>query len=501
MNTTVESPKRVVIYTRISRDDTGEGAANERQRQDCETLAALRRWTVVGYEEDISISAYSGKFRPGWNAVVERMKSGSVDIVAAYHIDRITRTVRELTEIIALGQAHGVGIATVNGDIDLTNDTGKMVATILSAVAEQEVERKGARQRRANQQRAADGHPWKSGWRAFGFTLDGQQVPEEAALIREAADLVLDGAPLRSIVKRWKGLGVTTPRSSKGVDGWTHNGVRSILLNPRNAGIATYKGEQIGKGNWEPIFSEETHMLLVAKLTNPSRLTRPVSRGRTASNLLTGIATCGTCGETVQGGTGHKGGLIYQCKNYHVSTLREEADAIVRDAFAASVALTRPGLLMPIRKPTSPRDLWEEAERLRNRLNDASTSYANERITLEQLETVSTSLRKKLEAVETQAAEVAGGEDDLFALRAESVNKFLDLNMEGQRAILSRLAVIVLYPKGRGRRNVPIDQQVTVHLRVTRKASSGRFIPEDKNDGSHLVDSEYLLPALNERTA
>ena len=128
------------------------------------------------------------------------------------------------------------------------------------------------------------------------------------------------------------------------MDGWTHNSVRKILLNPRNAGIATYNGEVVGKGKWEPIISEETHALLVAKLTNPARLTRTKapSRGRAAENLLR-HRQVRTCGENVNAGSGHKGLPIYQCASYHVSTSRPEADEIVRSAFAATVALVRPG--------------------------------------------------------------------------------------------------------------------------------------------------------------
>jgi site-specific DNA recombinase len=461
------SHKRAVIYTRISRDDTGEGRSNARQREDCEKLADLRGWTVVAVEEDISVSAYSRKKRPGWERVLGMVERGEVDLVLAWHLDRMTRSILDLEDLILLAEHHGVGMATVTGDIDLTTDVGQMVARILAAVARAEVMRKAARQRSANQQRRAEGKPWPSGWRPFGFEMDGTQIPHEAKLIREAVEAVLDGRSLRSIVRDWKELGVSTPRSAKGADGWTHNGVRSILLNPRNAGLQTYQGQVVGKGAWEPIISEETHTLLAAKLTDPRRLTRSGSKtGRAASNLLTGIAVCATCGGTVDAGTGHKGKLIYQCKGYHVSTERSEADEIVRSAFAAALALTRPGLLLPTPTPDVPALLWEEAGRLRDRLTMLSTSFAEGGITIEQLEAASRSVGDQLEEVERRIGEADHERTSPYTIRAESVQKFLHLDLEGQRAILLRLASITLHPKGRGRRNVPIKHQVTVHLRV-----------------------------------
>lgn len=482
------SRKRAVIYTRVSRDDTGEGKSNARQREACEKLADMREWTVTEVCED-SISAYSGKTRPGWQRVLSLAESGEVDVVVAWKLDRITRTVRELSGIIDLSRRSGVAVVTVEGDLDMSNESGKAVATILGAVAEMEVERKGARQRSANAQRRAEGQPWRAGWRAFGYELEGTLVEGEADLIRQAADDVLAGTSLREIVRRWKALGISTPRSDKGVDGWTHNGVRSILLNPRNAGLATYKGQIVGKGVWEPIIAEATHARLVARLTDPARLTRARSRGRLASNLLSGLARCATCGETVNGGTGHKGSLIYQCKGYHVSTDRAEADEIVRRAFASAVALTRPGLLMPTRSNADAEVLRAEAQRLRDSLAELSTSFAGGRITIEQVETATAALRDRLAAIERGLSEAEQSEEDARTLRAENVREFMALDLAGQRAILSRLAVVVLYPKGRGRKNVPITEQVTMHLRATHP-------PTKKNP----TPSEYLLPALADRT-
>jgi hypothetical protein len=275
--------------------------------------------------------------------------------------------------------------------------------------------------------------------------------------------------------------------------------VRKILLNPRNAGLATYKGEVIGKAAWEPIITPETYTLLAAKLNDPSRLTRTESRGRKPSNLLTGIARCATCDEPVTAGTGHKGRPIYECKSYHVSTPRDEADRIVRDTFAMTVATVRPGLLMPIPERGVPALLWEEANKIQDRMNVVTASFAKGAINEEALTAATSSLREQADAIQQQIAEEEADQASPWALRGDSVKKFLDLDLNGQRAILARLAIIKLYPRGRGRRNVRIQEQVTMHLRATRKPSKGRFIPESHNDGSHLTSREYLIAALDEQ--
>ena len=478
--------KRAVIYTRVSRDDTGEGKSNQRQEEDCRKLADLRGWEVTTVEADVSVSASTGKVRPAWERVLGMIERGEVDVVIAWHFDRIARSMIDLEHLIVLAEEHGVGIATVVGDMDLTTDMGQMVARILAAVARQEVQRKARRQKLANQQRAAQGIPWQSGFRAFGFELDGTLRKPEAELIRSAAEAVLAGKSLRSVVRDWNATEHRTDRQAKAGNVWTHRSVRAVLLNPRNAGIATYRGDVIGKGAWEPIVAEDTHILLTAKLTDPKRNSRGGSKGgRKASNLLTGIAVCATCGETVQAG-GSKQGPTYQCKGYHVATLRGEADEAVRGAVLATLSTTRPGLLIPTRPADSDSDAWAEAETIRERLTLLSTSFASGSISIEQLEAATASLNIQLADVETRLTEAGDEPATLAEPRREALQHFDSLDLDGQRDILTRHAVVTLYPKGRGnkRGRVTIKEQVTVFLRVPTKDGGTR-----------------LIPALNERTA
>lgn len=470
--------RRAVIYTRVSRDDSGEGKSNDRQREDCTKLAELRGWTVAAVEEDISISAYGQGRRPAWQRVLDMIERGEVDVVIAWHIDRMTRNMADLEHLIVLSEDKGVGVATVSGDIDLTTDVGRMVARILAAVARAEVERKGARQRRANQQRAAEGIPWSGGWRALGYEKAGKDtvkvVEHEAEHIRQAAEDVLNGTALNEIKRRWGSAGLSTPRSSKGkTKAWTHSGVRSVLLNPRYAGMATYRGEIIGTGNWNPILTTEQHTLLVAKLTDPRRKFGGPKHFGVAENLLSGIAICARCGKPVSAGNGHKGTPIYQCSDYHTSTYRAEADEAVRAAFAMAVALTGPGRVVPLARSVAPDDLLGAADRVKERLSALSTSFAEGRIGIEQLESASASLRHQLREIEAQVQEANEASGDPLTLRSQAARDFLQMNLAGQRGVLAELAEIKLYPKGRGRKSVPIDQQVTMYVRNV----DGRWFP------------------------
>lgn len=466
---------RAVIYTRISKDMTGQQAGVRRQTEDCENLAKYKRWTVVAKESDNSISAYGDKVRPGWEKVLSLVEAGAVDVVVCYHIDRLTRNMRDLERLILLAEKTGVGVITAQGDVDLTTDMGRMIARILAAVARQEVERKGARQKRANQDRASRGIPFASGWRPFGYEKDMRLIPEEAELIARAATDVLAGASLKSIARAWRELGVSTPRSDKGVDGWTHQGVKSILLNPRNAGLATYQGKVVGPGSWEPIFTEEVHHQLVALLTDPKRLTRKTgSNGRSPENLLSAIARCGTCGETVSAGSSN-GRKVYKCKADHVTTPREEADALVRSAFASAVMLTLPGAVLDLPKGEDKDGIWEELEALATRQAAITAAFAEGALGESAWQKANDAINREKASLEGRLATSEGLGPDRNTLHVESIKRFLDMDLQAQRAVLLRLAEITLHPRNR-KRNVPMKQQVSMFLRTTRKGER-RLMP------------------------
>lgn len=316
-----------MIYTRVSRDDTGEGRSNQRQEEACRALCTLRGWDVVGVREDISISAYSGAERPGWDGVLEAIERGEVDVVVAWHLDRMTRSMLDLEHLILLADAHEVGVATAVGDIDLTTDVGRMVARIIAAVARAEVERKSARQKLANRQRAASGQSFMSGPRPFGYEEDRLTVREdEAAAFRKAVDMVLDGTPLAEIAQ-WLREQQFELEPEREVDGelvpakirkWSAPGVRRMVLAPRYVGISTYLGEPAGDGGWPALMDKETRLKVSTMLSDPGRrMNAAIGRGPIPQSLLTGIAYCWRCDATAKIGrskvTGGERVPAYRC--------------------------------------------------------------------------------------------------------------------------------------------------------------------------------------------
>ncbi|HEV2370835.1 MAG TPA: recombinase family protein [Streptosporangiaceae bacterium] len=119
---------------------------------------------------DNDVSAYVRKPRPAWRDLLADVRAGRVDAIVCWHVDRLTRSPRELEDVIDLHDAHGVQLATATEEIDLATPTGRMVARTLGAAARHEAEHKAERQRRERLQQAKAGRPHSTGTRGYGYT-------------------------------------------------------------------------------------------------------------------------------------------------------------------------------------------------------------------------------------------------------------------------------------------------------------------------------------------
>ena len=147
---------KAAVYLRISLDASGDGLAIERQREDCMKIIESRGWTLAGVYEDTK-SASADRVRPGYTALIDSFRQGNFEALICWDLDRLTRKPRELEDWIDWASGGSLALVTANGEADLSTDAGRLFARIKASVARSEVERKGARQRRA--QRRPEAQP------------------------------------------------------------------------------------------------------------------------------------------------------------------------------------------------------------------------------------------------------------------------------------------------------------------------------------------------------
>ncbi|MBO0677194.1 recombinase family protein [Mycolicibacterium sp. S2-37] len=454
---------RAAVYLRQSQDRSGEGLGIDRQRDDVRRLIASRGWTMAAEFVDNDVSATSRKPRPQFSAMMTRVDAGEFDVIVARHMDRLLRRLAELEAVLERCQLASVAIVTAADGVDTSSDGGRLVARILSSVAQGEVERKGARQRSAAVQAAKQGR-WIGGRRAFGYESDGVTIREgEAALIRQGYADVLNGESLAEIARRWQATGLVPTQEAAG---WHRGNVKDVLTNPRSAGLRRYRSAEdrasirqnpelgiTGTAEWPPIVDEATWRAAVRILCDPARRRAPVG----PKGLLTGVAVCGVCGETVHRGGATNRKPMYRCRSgRHVSRQSEPVDAYVEAVVLEVLKRPDAALLWSDDLPDAS-ELMAEADTLRRRRDDIAVDYADGVMTREQFRAMNERVLGRLADVEAKIA-AAGSASPLAIVAAEDVDAaWSDLSVARRRAIIDALCTPVLHLSVRGSRSFNPD--------------------------------------------
>lgn len=289
--------KRAAVYCRISADREGAGLGVARQEKDCRALADTLSLDVVDVYTDNDISAFDRrKTRPAYLRLLEDVRAGRVDVVLAWHTDRLHRSPRELEDWIDACEQGGVTVHTVKaGPLDLATPSGRMAARMFGSVARYESEHKRDRILRKALELADAGKLGNGGPRPFGYQDDRKTVePREADILRRCYADVLAGRPLRAICRDLHEQGITTSTGGP----WSAQGLRYTLLRARNMGWRSHHGRLAAKAEWEAIVDEDTWHQVQAVLKDPGR--QGAGQVRARKYLLTGVLCCGRCGRKLR---------------------------------------------------------------------------------------------------------------------------------------------------------------------------------------------------------
>ena len=284
---------RAAIYARISLDKVGEAAGVGRQIDACRHLADLEGWSVDEVLVDNDLSAYSGACRPEYERLLGLVRRREIDVIVAYHPDRLYRRLADLVELTKVVASAGVEIRTVAaGHVDRNTASGRFTAQVLGAAAEHESARIGERVSAKHRQNAERGNA-HGGGRSYGYRRVAQGqievVPEEASVIRESAARVLGGQSLASIVVDLNERGVPSAHGKK----WRPGSLGMVLRSGRIAGLRESNGTVVGEATWEPILDRATWEQVCSRLNHA-----PVGR-RPKVNLLAGMCRCAECGSVM----------------------------------------------------------------------------------------------------------------------------------------------------------------------------------------------------------
>jgi site-specific DNA recombinase len=166
-------------YSRVSTDR--QDNSSDAQEKKIRTYAEANGFDLIDLAADVD--EFSGDLnRPGIQKVLELVRAGKVDAVIFCKLDRLTRSTRDIEDLMALFKKTGVLLIDISQTIDIESATGRFVVGMRALVAQFERETIGERTKEGLQNLKAQG--FAAGPAPFGFTAQPRTAEEKKLKIR-----------------------------------------------------------------------------------------------------------------------------------------------------------------------------------------------------------------------------------------------------------------------------------------------------------------------------
>ena len=136
-----EERKVAGIYIRVSTEDQArEGFSLGEQKEKLLQLCKFKEYDVFKIYEDAGISAKDIKNRPAFQEMLADMKKGKINYIVAYKLDRVTRSVRDLEELISVLEKHNTYLVCDRDDVNTSTANGRFFVRMLTVLSQLEIE-------------------------------------------------------------------------------------------------------------------------------------------------------------------------------------------------------------------------------------------------------------------------------------------------------------------------------------------------------------------------
>ena len=208
---------KAVAYVRVSTEKQADfGVSLEAQSEKVRAMAVVQGAELAEVIIDAGESAKSLN-RPGMARLLSLVDAGAVDTVIIAKLDRLTRSVKDLAELLKRFTRRGVSLVSVAESLDTGTAGGRLVLNIMTAVSQWEREAIGERTRDAMHHKRANGE--RVGTVPFGYrtAADGLHLeadPADQGILSRIRELKAAGCATRRIADLLNGEGYTTRRGT-----------------------------------------------------------------------------------------------------------------------------------------------------------------------------------------------------------------------------------------------------------------------------------------------
>lgn len=334
------------IYTRVSTSIQVDGYSLDAQRDKLRKYAEYEDMTVVGEYSDEGFSGKNIQGRLEFQRMLNDIQDNKdgVEYVLVFKLSRFGRNAADVLNSLQLMQDFGVNLICVEDGIDSSKDSGKLMISVLSAVAEIERENIRTQTMAGREQKAREGK-WNGGFAPYGYRLENGEMliaEDEVEVICAIFDRYIhtnDG--VSGVAKYLNSHGYTKKLRQNGtIPGFSASFVKAVLDNPIYMGKIAYGRRRTEKklgtrnemhvveqsefpvyeGQHEAIISEEDWNLAHEKRSKNAYRREKVNDPDHA-HILSGILKCPCCGKSLYGNISKahskdkKTRYYYYCKN------------------------------------------------------------------------------------------------------------------------------------------------------------------------------------------
>ena len=423
----MKKKQRCYIYTRVSTAIQVDGYSLDAQRDKLIKYAEYQEMEIVHEYSDQGKSGKSVEGRPEFMQMLEDIKAEKEQIsyVLVYKLSRFGRNAADVLTSLQLMQDYGVNLVCVEDGIDSSKDAGKLMISVLSAVAEIERENIQIQTMEGRRQKAREGK-WNGGFAPYGYKLvNGYLIIEEdeMEIIRIIFDKYLNTSMgAIAITEYLNSNGYKKKlRQNNTLDYFTENFVSKVLDNAVYCGRITYgkrtmekvigtrneyrqvrKDDYIDvKGIHEGIITEEEWAQVQIKRKSMAAY-QPKTHSLEHEHILSGLLKCPKCGGPMYGnvnrkkkkdGSSYKDYFFYRCQRRKVidgkkcDYKRQWSEELIDDAVSELICslVTKPKFEEHLRKKVGDKidtkELESEIEYLKKQIQ--SKKNAKERLGME----------------------------------------------------------------------------------------------------------------------